>query len=154
MAIPKRKRIVFISYAHADERERPADDEVKCLSFVTGYLRAAVKHDAIEILVDTLLRAGEKWDFEIERKLRQCGIFIPGPPCGRLPAPLQGVGRNPGEQRNGDGRGDEQVDDGCYRQTEGQAEDDADGLEAEYEEEGECSGLAHGSAGNLPLTMP
>jgi len=31
---------------------------VKWLSFITGYLRAAVKQDAIELWVDELLRAG------------------------------------------------------------------------------------------------
>ena len=72
MAILYRKPIVFISYAHADEPERPAEGEVKWLSFVVGYLRAAVKQDAIELWVDEFLRAGAKWNLEIERKLREC----------------------------------------------------------------------------------
>jgi hypothetical protein len=76
MAIPNRKPIVFISYAHADEPEKPGEGEVKWLSFVTGYLRAAVKQDAIEIWVDEFLRAGAKWNLEIERKLRECDIFV------------------------------------------------------------------------------
>ena len=49
---------------------------MKWLSFVTGYLRAAVKQEAIEIWVDALLRAGAKWNFEIERKLRECDILV------------------------------------------------------------------------------
>ena len=32
------KPIIFISYAHADEPEKPAEGEIKWLSFVTGYL--------------------------------------------------------------------------------------------------------------------
>ena len=50
MSVPPRKPILFISYAHADEPERPGPDEIKWLSFVTGYLRPAVKHGAVEIL--------------------------------------------------------------------------------------------------------
>ena len=46
--------IVFISYAHADEPDNPAEGEIKWLSFVTGYLRAAAKHGAIEIWIDAL----------------------------------------------------------------------------------------------------
>jgi len=76
VTIPTRKPIVFISYAHADEPERPDEGEVKWLSFVIGYLRAAVKQDAIEIWRDELLRAGDNWNFEIERKLRECDIFL------------------------------------------------------------------------------
>ncbi len=70
------KPIIFISYAHADEPERPAADEVKWLSFVTGYLRPAVKHGAVEIWIDRLMRGGADWEREIERKLRACNIFI------------------------------------------------------------------------------
>ena len=68
--------IIFISYAHADEPEKPAEGEVKWLSFVTGYLRPALKHGAVEIWVDRLMRGGEDWDPEIERKLRACDIFV------------------------------------------------------------------------------
>src|SRR5271170_654309 len=41
MPVPPRKPILFISYARADEPERPGPDEIKWLSFVTGYLRPA-----------------------------------------------------------------------------------------------------------------
>ncbi len=70
------KPIIFISYAHADEPERPAEGEVKWLSFVTGYLRPALKHGAVEIWIDRLMRGGDSVDPEIERKLRACDIFI------------------------------------------------------------------------------
>src|SRR5271165_454984 len=70
------KPIIFISYAHADEPERPAEGEIKWLSFVTGYLRPAVKHGAVDIWVDRLMRGGDSVDPEIERKLRACDIFI------------------------------------------------------------------------------
>jgi len=67
---PRSKPIIFISYAHADEPERPAEGEVKWLSFVTGYLRPAVKHGAVEIWIDALMKGGTDWEREIERKLR------------------------------------------------------------------------------------
>ncbi len=70
------KPIIFISYAHADEPEKPAADEVKWLSFVTGYLRPAVKHGAVEIWIDRLMPGGADWEREIGQKLRACDIFI------------------------------------------------------------------------------
>jgi hypothetical protein len=70
------KPIIFISYAHADESEKPAADEIKWLSFVTGYLRSAVKHGHADIWIDRLMCGGDDVNPEIERKLRACDIFI------------------------------------------------------------------------------
>jgi hypothetical protein len=70
------KPIIFISYAHADEPEKPAADEIKWLSFVTGYLRPAVKHGAVDIWVDRLMPGGADWEREIGAKLRACDIFV------------------------------------------------------------------------------
>ena len=41
MATDALKPRIFISYAHADEPEKPAEGEIKWASFVTGYLRPA-----------------------------------------------------------------------------------------------------------------
>jgi len=70
------KPVIFISYAHADEPEKPAEGEIKWLSFVTGYLRPAVKHGAVDIWTDRLMRGGDSVDPEIERKLSACDIFV------------------------------------------------------------------------------
>ena len=70
------KPIICISYAHADEPETPAEGEVKWLSFVTGYLRPAIKHGAVKLWIDRLMPGGADWEREIERKLRACDIFI------------------------------------------------------------------------------
>ena len=70
------KPVIFISYAHADEPENPREGEVKWLSFVAGHLRPVVKHGAVDIWVDTLMRGGDDWDPEIERKLRGCDVFV------------------------------------------------------------------------------
>ena len=70
------KPVIFISYAHADEPERPAEGEVRWLSFVKDHLRPAVKHGAVDIWVDTLMRGGDEWNSEIERKLRECDVFV------------------------------------------------------------------------------
>jgi TIR domain len=67
---------IFISYAHADEPEKPAEGEVKWLSFVERYLRPALKQGAVEIWIDRLMRGGDPWNPEIERRLRDCDIFI------------------------------------------------------------------------------
>src|SRR5208337_1742653 len=69
-----KKPIIFISYAHADEPERPAEGEIKWLSFVTGYLRPAMKHGAVDLWLDLLMPGGADWEREIE--LRACDIFI------------------------------------------------------------------------------
>ena len=70
------KPLIVISYAHADEPEQPAEGEVKWLSFVTGYLRPAIKHGAVDLWIDRLMPGGADWEREIEQKLRACDIFI------------------------------------------------------------------------------
>jgi hypothetical protein len=69
------KPLIVISYAHADEPEHPAEGEVKWLSFVTGYLRPAIKHGAVELWLDRLMPGGE-WEPVAEQKLLACDIFI------------------------------------------------------------------------------
>ncbi|HTZ68949.1 MAG TPA: toll/interleukin-1 receptor domain-containing protein, partial [Roseiarcus sp.] len=71
-----KKPLIVISYAHADEPERPAEGEVKWLSFVTGYLKPAIKHGAVDLWLDRLMPGGTDWEREIEQKLRACDIFI------------------------------------------------------------------------------
>jgi hypothetical protein len=66
---------IFISYAHADEPEKPANGGTKWLSFVERYLRPALKQGAAEIWIDRLTR-GDDWNSEVERKLRDSDIFI------------------------------------------------------------------------------
>jgi hypothetical protein len=70
------KPLIVISYAHADEPEKPAEGEVKWLSFVTGYLRPATKQGAVELWLDQLMPGGADWEREIESKLRACDIYI------------------------------------------------------------------------------
>jgi TIR domain len=76
MPTEPKKPLIVISYAHADEPEHPAEGEVKWLSFVTGYLRPAIKHGAVDIWLDRLMPGGAEWEREIEGKLRACDIFI------------------------------------------------------------------------------
>ena len=54
----------------------PAEGEVKWLSFVTGYLRPAIKHGAVDLWLDRLMPGGADWEREIEQKLRTCDIFL------------------------------------------------------------------------------
>jgi hypothetical protein len=70
------KPLIVISYAHADKREHPAEGEVKWLSFVTGYLRPATKHGAVDLWLDRLMHGGADWEPEIEQKFRACDIFV------------------------------------------------------------------------------
>jgi hypothetical protein len=73
---PQAKPVIFVSYAHADEPDKPLEGEVRWLSFVIDFLRPAVKQGTVDIWTDQLVRGGEDWGFEIERKLRACDIFI------------------------------------------------------------------------------
>jgi tetratricopeptide (TPR) repeat protein len=70
------KPVIFISYAHLDEPERPRDDEVQWLTFVTGFLKSAEKRGAIVVWTDRLMPGGANWRRDIDRKLRGCDIFI------------------------------------------------------------------------------
>jgi len=70
------KPVIFISYAHKDEPDKPAEGEVKWLAFVQSFLAPAVKHGVFELWVDRQMRGGADWDPEIERKLRACDIFV------------------------------------------------------------------------------
>ena len=76
MPTEPKKPLIVISYAHADEPEKPAEGEVKWLSFVTGYLRPAIKHGAVDLWIDRLMPGGADWEREIAQKLRACDIFI------------------------------------------------------------------------------
>jgi hypothetical protein len=49
MPTDPKKPLIVISYAHEDEPATPAEGEAKWLSFVTGYLRPAVKHGAVDL---------------------------------------------------------------------------------------------------------
>ena len=70
------KPVIFISYARADEPEKPREDEVQWLSFVTGFLRPAERRGAIEVWTDELTPGGADWNQEIERKLLECDVFV------------------------------------------------------------------------------
>jgi tetratricopeptide (TPR) repeat protein len=70
------KPVIFISYAHADEPEKPREGEVRWLSFVLGHLRPAVRQGAIDLWVDTLMRGGDEWNSDIEHKLHECDVFV------------------------------------------------------------------------------
>jgi hypothetical protein len=60
------KPIIFISYAHADEPEKPRGEEVQWLTFVMRFLRPAVKSGAFTMWVDRQMPGGTEWDEEIE----------------------------------------------------------------------------------------
>ena len=88
-----RKPLIVISYAHADEPEKPAEGKVKWLSFVTGYLWPAIKHGAVELWLDRLMPGGADWEREIGEKLRACDVFplLVSPHSLSKPSPLRWV---------------------------------------------------------------
>lgn len=70
------KPVIFISYSHKDEPEKPREGQVQWLSFVRTYLQPAVKHGIVDLFVDEHLPGGATLKPEIESKLRACDIFI------------------------------------------------------------------------------
>src|SRR5271157_5400112 len=70
------KPIIFISYAHADEPEKPRGEEIAWLTFVMKFLRPAVKSGVFDQWVDREMRGGAEWDPQIEAKLQACDIFV------------------------------------------------------------------------------
>ncbi len=70
------KPLIFISYAHADEPEKPRGEEVQWRSFVMKFLAPAVKSREIQVWDDRQMPGGTKWNPEIERNLRACDIFV------------------------------------------------------------------------------
>jgi hypothetical protein len=70
------KPIIFISYAHADEPEKPRGEEIAWLSFVMRFLRPAAKSGAFTMWVDRQMPGGTEWDEEIDRELHACDVFV------------------------------------------------------------------------------
>jgi hypothetical protein len=71
-----KKPVIFISYSHKDEPDKPAEEEVQWLSFVRTYLQPAVKHGVVDLFDDQRLVGGAGLDPEIEKKLRTCDVFL------------------------------------------------------------------------------
>jgi hypothetical protein len=71
------KPVIFISYSHKDEPEKPRQDEIQWLSFVRTYLQPAIKNGIFDLFVDEHLSGGADLKPEIERKLHDCDVFIP-----------------------------------------------------------------------------
>jgi TIR domain len=70
------KPVIFISYSHKDEPEKPVDGEVQWLTFVQTYLQPAAKVGIFELWADRNMPGGTDWDSQIERKLHECDVFI------------------------------------------------------------------------------
>jgi hypothetical protein len=70
------KPVIFISYSHLDEPEKPDPGEVKWLSFVQKYLEPAVKAGEFSVWIDREMPGGADWDRQIEESLRACDVFV------------------------------------------------------------------------------
>ncbi len=73
--MPK-KPIVFISYAHADEPEKPSGGEIRWYSLVRKLLRAGERRGFFEVWGDVEMMVGDDWDGAIKEKLLACNIFV------------------------------------------------------------------------------
>ncbi len=68
------KPLVFISYAHLDERDPP--EQPRWLSFVMDFLRPGEKDRRYKVWIDRLMPVGADWNPDIEAQVRACDIFI------------------------------------------------------------------------------
>src|SRR3954452_8422674 len=74
--MPSAKPVIFISYSHKDEPEKPRDDEPKWRTYVQSHLQPAVKNGIWDLWVDHDIGGGADWRAEIDRKLNTCDICI------------------------------------------------------------------------------
>ncbi len=70
------KPVIFISYSHKDEPEKPGPDEVAWLTFVQSFLAPVVKIGIFDIWVDEHLHGSDVIDAEVLKKLAECDIFV------------------------------------------------------------------------------
>jgi hypothetical protein len=70
------KPVIFISYSHKDEPEKPREGELAWLTFAADHLRQLVKHDVVELFFDQHLSGGVNWRPETQAKLHACDIFL------------------------------------------------------------------------------
>src|SRR5216684_1505041 len=71
------KPVIFISFSHKDEPEKPGPDEVAWLSFVQSFLEPVVKMTGVfDLWADHHLHGGDELNPEIARKLAACDIFV------------------------------------------------------------------------------
>jgi tetratricopeptide (TPR) repeat protein len=69
------KPVIFISYSHKDEADKPADGE-QWLTYVQSHLQPAVKGDIFDLWTDHDIDGGADWRAAIDKKLNDCDIFI------------------------------------------------------------------------------
>jgi hypothetical protein len=74
--MPTGKLIVFVSYAHRDEPEKPGPEGFAWLSFVLEYLSVGKRAGAFDLWVDTQMMGSANWREDIRAKLGVCDIFI------------------------------------------------------------------------------
>ncbi|HYI94095.1 MAG TPA: TIR domain-containing protein, partial [Bryobacteraceae bacterium] len=70
------KPVIFISFSHKDEPDKPGPDEVAWLTFVQSFLAPVVKTGIFDIWVDEQLHGGDVIYAEILKKLAECDIFV------------------------------------------------------------------------------
>lgn len=76
MADGSAKPVIFISFSHKDEPEKPGPDEVAWLTFVQSFLAPVVKVGIFDIWVDEHLHGGDAIDPVIADKLADCDILV------------------------------------------------------------------------------
>ena len=70
------KPVIFVSYSHRDEPEKPGPEDMAWMTFVLSFLAPVVKAGVFELWTDQHLHGGEVLDPAIKEKLAACDIFI------------------------------------------------------------------------------
>jgi hypothetical protein len=70
------KPVIFVSYSHKDEPEKPGPEDMAWMTFVLSFLAPVVKAGIFDLWTDQHLHGGEVLDPAIKEKLAACDIFI------------------------------------------------------------------------------
>lgn len=70
------KPVIFISYSHKDEPEKPEEGERRWLTYVQSFLAPAIKHGIFEVWVDRDIPPGADLDRKIKEQLAICDVFV------------------------------------------------------------------------------
>src|SRR3954451_10979846 len=68
------KPVIFVSYSHKDEPEKPGPEDVAWMTFVLSFLAPVVKAGVFDLWTDQHLHGGEVLDPAIKEKLAACDI--------------------------------------------------------------------------------
>ena len=71
-----KKPVIFISYSHKGEPEKPRGEEVAWKSYIHRFFKPGIKAGRYAAWVDSDMPGGVDWKRRIRRQLAKCDVFI------------------------------------------------------------------------------